>query len=104
MMITRYSLDYENCNLEYDPDGDVVDYGDHCAVVFVLQSRLEELNQKVTALQQENASLEQDASDARKKAIEDCSELLSRQHTWISNVAAAMLALNIDTVMQSNNQ
>ena len=59
-MIIRYSLDYENCNLEYDPDGDIVDYGDHCAVVFVLQSRLEELNQKVEELEKENSELKSD--------------------------------------------
>lgn len=61
-MLIRYSLDYENCNLEYDPEGNIVDYGDHCVVVHNLQSRLEEVNRKVEELEKENASLKQDAT------------------------------------------
>lgn len=48
------------------------------------------------------AELEKDAAHARKEAIEDCAELLSKQHAWITNVAAATLVLNIDTAMQKD--
>lgn len=42
------------------------------------------------------AELEKDAANARKAAIEECADLLSRQHSWLTNVAAATLVLNID--------
>lgn len=34
--------------------------------------------------------------EARKQAIKDCADLLSRQHSWLTNVAAATLVLNMD--------
>lgn len=67
MIKTYYPDWYEDTMCRAD-GGDWVTLEDHKKFVKILQSRLEELSQKVAALQQENASLKEDAERFQKLA------------------------------------
>lgn len=65
---------------------------------------MKDMIDEVRVLRSRIEALEKDAVNARKEAIEDCAELLSKQDTWITNIAAATLVLNIDTTIQSEKE